>query len=221
MTAAPRKDALRPPSALALDAPIWRRLSWGGTVAFAAALAALVLLGRWQELRIAVCFFVPLVAVLLIPHGLPDLLLATIVAAFLLSAAGWAWDWYARWWWFDVLLHTINPAVIMTGSMFMLWKAGFLRHAPGRGRFVLWSTAFGTVLGVGWELFEFTYLPLTWPDTLLDLLMNGAGAALGGWATILIIDRRGQEPVGRRPFLASRRSARGRPPPDAGCKLRR
>lgn len=198
MTASPLQVSLHPRPGALIDARGWRALSWFGAVLFAAALTTLMLLGRWPELQIAACFFVPLLAVMLIPHGLPNLLVAVIVACILVSAAGWAWDWYAGLWWFDVVLHAVNPLVMMAASMFMLWKAAFLAHAPRKGRFVLWSTGLGLALGVAWELIEVTYLPLTWPDTILDLVMDTAGAALGGWLAIWLIEQRGQAPVGRR-----------------------
>jgi len=196
MTAVP-VASIRPLPGVLIDARAWIMLSWAGTVVFAAALATLALLGRWDEFGIAACFFGPLLAVKLTPHGLPNLLLAIITACFLVSAAGWAWDWYGRFWWFDVALHMLNPLVMMAGSMFMLWKAGLLSHAPRKGRFVMWSTALGFALGVVWEIFEFTYLPLTWPDTILDLVMDTAGAALGGWLAIWLIEQRGLPPQGQ------------------------
>jgi len=121
-----------------------------------------------------------------------------IAGCFLVSGAGWSWDWYGLFWWFDVVIHFVNPLVMMAGSMFMLWKANLLTYAPRKGRFVLWSTAFGFVLGVGWEVIEYTYLPLTWPDTILDVIMDTAGSALGGWLAIWLIEQRGLAPVGHR-----------------------
>lgn len=197
MTATPFASTRPLPGAL-IDARIWLTLSWAGVAVFAAALTTLALLGRWDEALIAACFFLPLLAVKLVPHGLPNLLTAIITACFLISAGGWAWDWYGRFWWFDVLLHLVNPLVILAGSMFMLWKADLLSHAPRRGRFVIWATLLGFGLGVAWELFEYTYLPLTWPDTILDLVMDTAGAALGGWLAIWLIEQRGLSPQGHR-----------------------
>lgn len=181
-----------------IDSPAWLAFAWFGIALFAVALAALLLLGRWPELRIASCFFLPYLALMLCPHGLPSLLLAGISGCFLLSAAGWALDWYAAFWWFDVLIHGLNPLAMVAGSMFMLWKAGLVA-VDRAGRFVLASAAYGLALGVAWEAFEVTYLPLTWPDTILDLVMDAAGSALGGWLALWLIARRGGAPVGRRP----------------------
>ncbi|TNC72588.1 hypothetical protein [Rubellimicrobium roseum] len=197
MSAAPIASTRPLPGAL-IDARLWLTLSWAGAVVFAAALATLALLGRWDEVLIATCFFVPMLVVKVLPHGLPNLFVAVMTACFLISAGGWAWDWYGRFWWFDVLLHLVNPLVIMAGSMFMLWKAELLAHAPCKGRFVLWSTVIGLGLGAAWEVFEYTYLPLTWPDTILDLVMDTAGAALGGWLAIWLIEQRGLPPEGHR-----------------------
>ncbi|MBP1807583.1 hypothetical protein [Rubellimicrobium aerolatum] len=197
MTATPLASTRPLPSHL-IDAWGWLLLSWAGIAVFAAALAALAFHGRWHELTMAAAFFVPLLVIQLSPHGLPNLLVVIITACFLVSAAGWAWDWYRVVWWFDVALHAINPLVMMAASMFMLWKAEFLAHAPRKGRFVLWSTGLGLLLGLGWEGVEVTFLDLTWPDTLLDLVMDGAGSALGGSFAIWLIERRGRPAIGRR-----------------------
>ena len=198
MTSIPLHASTRPLPGAIIDARAWLTLARAGTVVFAAALATLVLLRRWDEVQIATGFFVPLLAVMLARHGLPNLLVAVIVGCFLVSGAGWSWDWYGLFWWFDVLIHFVNPLVMMAGSMFMLWKADLLKHAPRKGRFVLWSTVFGFLLGLGWEGIEYTYLPLTWPDTILDVIMDTAGAALGGWFAIWLIEQRGLAPVGHR-----------------------
>jgi hypothetical protein len=199
MTALPRLASTRPLPGTGIDASAWLTLAWSGVAVFGGGLGALVVLGRWDEVMIAACFLLPLLLVMLMRHGLPNLLVAAISLCFLISGAGWAWDWYGLFWWFDVVLHALNPLVMVAGSMFMLWKAGLLRHAPRKGLFVLEATALGFVLGVAWEGFEFTYLPLTWPDTILDVVMDTAGAALGGWWAVWMIDRRGLAPVGRRP----------------------
>jgi hypothetical protein len=183
----------------AIDSPAWLVLAWSGVALFAVALGALLLDDRWSELRIASCFFLPYLALMLCPHGLPNLLLAGIAGCFLLSAAGWALDWYAVAWWFDVLIHGLNPIPMVAGSMFMLWKADLVA-VTRPGRFVLASASYGLALGIAWEAIEVTYLHLTWPDTILDLVMDAAGSALGGWLALWLIARRGSKPVGRRPL---------------------
>ncbi|EYD77875.1 hypothetical protein Rumeso_00602 [Rubellimicrobium mesophilum DSM 19309] len=198
MTAAILHASTRPLPNRIIDARVWLTLARAGTVVFAAGLATLLLLHRWDEAKIAAAFFAPLAALMVARHGLPSLLVAVIVGCFLISGAGWAWDWYGLFWWFDVVLHFVNPLVMMAGSMFMLWKADLLAHAPRKGRFVLWSTAIGFALGVGWEVIEWTYLPFEWPDTILDVVMDTAGAALGGSFAIWLIEQRGLAPAGHR-----------------------
>ena len=193
MTALPR------PTARALiDAQAWLAVAWAGVAVFALALAALMLSARWPELRMASSFFLPLLAAMLLPHGLPSLIVALLTGCTLLSAAAWALDWYALFWWFDVLLHALNPFAITAASMVMLWKADLVPLRRRQGRFVLWAALLGLALGVGWELLELTFLALTWPDTILDLVMDTAGAALGGWFAAWIIVTRGKAPIGRR-----------------------
>lgn len=178
-----------------IDSRRWIVLSWAGVVVFAGILTALLFAGRWPELRIAASFFLPLLAFMLLPHGLPPLLVALITGSFLLSAAGWALDWYSLFWWFDVVLHALNPMVMTAASVVMLWKAELV--SARAGSLVLWATLLGLVLGLSWELIEVTFLVLTWPDTILDLVMDVSGAALGGWVAAWIIGAWGRAPVGR------------------------
>lgn len=195
-----RTPALPRPTARAFaDGRGWLVLSWGIVAVFAAGLCTLLLSGRWAELRMASAFFLPLLALMLLPHGLPPLLVALGAACSLVSAAGWALDWYALLWWFDVLLHALNPFALTAGSMVMFWKAGFVSPRGREGRFVLLSAAYGLAIGTAWELVELTFLTLTWPDTILDLAMDAAGAALGGWLAAWLIAVQGRPPVGRRP----------------------
>ncbi|WP_210526742.1 hypothetical protein [Rubellimicrobium arenae] len=198
MTAIPRAALVTPLPGSLIDSRGWLTMAWVGVLVFTAALVTLMALGRWDELQMAAAFYVPMVAVMLVPHGLPALLVAVIAGCFLISGAGWAWDWYSLFWWFDIALHTLNPFAIMAGSMFMFWKAGFLAYAPRKGRFVLWAAGLGLLIGIVWEVIEYTYLPLTWPDTILDIVMDTAGAALGGWFAIWLIEQRGLALVGPR-----------------------
>ncbi len=181
-----------------VDSPLWSRLAWGALAALGLWLALLGADGAWFEWRVGLAFFAPFLALLLIPHGLPPLLVGIAAFAFTVSALGWALDWYARLWWFDLALHTLNPFVILAGSMVMLWKADLLAAPPGRPGFVLLSTGLGLALGLLWELFEFTFLVLTWADTLSDVAADAVGAALGGWFAGWLIRARGMAPVGRR-----------------------
>ena len=71
MTSIPLHASTRPLPGTAIDARAWLTLARAGTVVFAAALATLVLLRRWEEVQIATGFFVPLLAVMVARHGLP------------------------------------------------------------------------------------------------------------------------------------------------------
>jgi hypothetical protein len=189
-----------------IDAQIWVSLSWVAVAVSTAALAWFVAGGRWHELIMASCFFLPFVLTMILPHGLPNLLVAIIAGCFLVSGLGWALDWYSLHWWFDIVLHTLNPFAMMAGVMFMLWKADLIGlRSPIR--FVLTSTALGFLLGVAWEFVELTFLVLTWPDTILDIIMDTIGAAAGGWFAIWMIRARGLEPLGRRPLMPVARGA--------------
>lgn len=175
----------------------WTALAWAMALGFAAFLLALAVQGRADALLIGSAFALPLALLLLLPLGLPAMIVAAGSFVLVLSGLGWALDWYGALWWFDLLIHGLNPLVLTTGSFLMLWKAG-LPPAPGRGRLLLWGALYGLALGVGWELIELTFLVLTWDDTLSDLAMDVVGAALGGaWAGRLVA-RGAVRQVGRR-----------------------
>lgn len=178
-----------------LDSAFWTAFAWAGVVAAFAGTALLAAGGRLEEFVMAAAFAAPLLIVVLVPHNLPPLLSAILVACGLVSGAGWALDWYDAHWWFDIVTHFINPFALVAASMIMFWKAGIVRLPPLGGRFVLWASAYGLALGVLWELIEVTYLVLTVPDTILDIVMDVAGAALGGWFAGWIIVRRGWPPA--------------------------
>jgi hypothetical protein len=181
-----------------IDSPLWTRLAWASLLALVLWMGLLALNGAWWEWRVALAFAAPFLVMMLVPHGMPPLLVGIAAGSFTISALGWALDWYALYWWFDLLLHTLNPFVIMAGSMFMLWKADLLPMPTGSRAFIGLSTLIGLALGILWELLELTFLVLTWADTLSDIVADTVGAALGGWFAGWLIRARGLAPVGRR-----------------------
>jgi hypothetical protein len=131
----------------------------------------------------------------------PEFQLIAAGFVFLSLFLGSAADFYYRFWWWDIVLHT--------GSGFLLGIIGFLavfllnqtdRIPVGISpAFVcFFSVTFAVFLGVIWEIFEFAVdmvVPsanmLSWEtgagDTIVDLIVDTVGAvvvALMGWAYI-------------------------------------
>jgi hypothetical protein len=92
--------------------------------------------------------------------------------------------WYWKFYWFDMVMHTLGG--IFIGS-FALWYYFFRKDAPPRiprKSFVFaLSLASISVIGVGWELFEFsldTFITLSRHDpvdTASDLFFDAFGSA--------------------------------------------
>ena len=129
----------------------------------------------------------------------PELQLISAAFIFLSLFLGSARDYYYRYWWWDIVLHT--------GSGFLLGVVGFvaiylLNQTDRLPREVrpsfrcFFGVTFAVTLGVLWEIFEFA-VDSMWPevnmqsnetgvaDTMYDLIVDTIGAvvvALMGWA---------------------------------------
>lgn len=114
---------------------------------------------------------------------------------FLTLFLGSARDYYYRFWWWDVVLHT--------GSGFLLgiigWIVLFLLNETDRlpdgikpGFLCFFGVTFGVFMGVIWEIFEFA-MDQGWPhlnmqsnetgvvDTMYDLIVDTIGAIIVGF----------------------------------------
>ena len=110
---------------------------------------------------------------------------AWALAALLLAAnvAGYAFDLYGAYWWFDRVLHA---ATIFAMTF---WVAVFVFDdaiRQGRAvRFVVLLACVGIAIGALWEVAEWAF-DQAWPgdvikgkhDTLMDVVMDTAGAVL-------------------------------------------
>lgn len=164
----------------------WIALAWAATLLLALATLAGVLEGMWPESWALLAMLAGALAFRIIPHRLPPVLDAAGTVAVLISVVGWVWNWY-RWPPFDEVLHLLNPLVIAAASMWWFDAARFPVGCPGSARFVAAATAYGAALALGWEAIETTFLDLALWDTVSDVVLGVAGAALGGaWAARLI-----------------------------------
>jgi hypothetical protein len=129
----------------------------------------------------------------------PELQLVAVAFVYLSLFLGSARDYYYRFWWWDIVLHT--------GSGFLLGLVGFvaiylLNHTNRLPQEVrpafrcFFGVTFAVTLGVLWEIFEFV-VDQIWPrvnmqsnetgvvDTMYDLIVDTLGAivvAMMGWA---------------------------------------
>ena len=117
-------------------------------------------------------------------RGIAWTLLAVLVAV---NAAGYLYDLYGQFWWFDRILHACTIFAIT------LWLALFVfgRTLKGENRYRILNlfliASVGVALGTLWEVAEWAFDQVA-PgdvikgkyDTLVDILMDTAGALLAG-----------------------------------------
>ena len=112
----------------------------------------------------------------------------------LANVAGYAFDLYARFWWFDRVLHAATILALT------YWLAVFVlrRVLTGAGQHRL-LLAFvvacvGVAIGAWWEVAEWGFDRVA-PgdvikgkyDTIIDLVMDTLGAALGAWMSLRVL----------------------------------
>ncbi len=116
-------------------------------------------------------------------------ILLTILS--LVNVAGYVLDLYARFWWFDRILHGCTIFAVT------FWLALFMCNRVlrgGRGRdvlVVLMIASVGLAIGALWEVAEWAFDRIA-PgdvikgkhDTIIDIVMDTAGAVLAGLASL-------------------------------------
>ncbi len=116
-------------------------------------------------------------------------ILLTILS--LVNVAGYVLDLYARFWWFDRILHACTIFAVT------FWLALFMCNRVlrgGRGRdvlVVLMIASVGLAIGALWEVAEWAFDRIA-PgdvikgkhDTIIDIVMDTAGAVLAGLASL-------------------------------------
>ncbi|MBV1868161.1 MAG: hypothetical protein KUG69_09685 [Marinosulfonomonas sp.] len=160
------------------------------------ALAVAILLGRWSlgfvALATLVASMVPVLVARRFNVYVPLPFLSAIVLFIFASLfLGEAFDFYERYWWWDVLLH--GGAAVgfgLVGFVFVFYLFEGDRYAAPAWAIAFVSFCFAVAIGTGWELFEYT-MDIVFgmnmqksglDDTMLDLVADGIGAFIGAAA---------------------------------------
>ena len=109
----------------------------------------------------------------------------------LVNVAGYVFDLYARYWWFDRVLHAVTIlALTYWSAVFVLRRV--LTGVGGRSLLLAAVIAcVGVAVGAWWEVAEWGLNQVV-PgdiikgkyDTIIDLVMDTLGAALGAWMSL-------------------------------------
>lgn len=110
-----------------------------------------------------------------------------IVIAILINIAGYVWDLYERFSWFDEVLHAFTTFALTLPVALLLYDVVLMGAHTQRVLFVLVVASLGVAIGVLWEIAEWAYdqmVPenaiLGKLDTIIDLAMDIIGGALAG-----------------------------------------
>lgn len=170
-----------------------------------------------QELTIFFVSAVTLLLVLLAPRLLErsyhielPIEFEFLISLFLFASLflGHVGGYYARFWWWDVILHTgagFGFALIGFLMLYALREAGEVKARPGVIAFLAFS--FAMSLGALWEIFEFAadgfwgtnlqHGDLGPADTMWDLVVNAIGAVLVSVSGVYYL-REGKGNIARR-----------------------
>lgn len=115
-----------------------------------------------------------------------------VTCAFLYAAfaLGELRDYYLRFWWWDLMLHSLSALVLgFTGFLlvYSFHTTNRIKAAPGY--LAIFSFGFALTLGTLWEIFEFAMdgaLGLNMQksglvDTMTDLIVDAVGGLLAAW----------------------------------------
>lgn len=178
-------------------------------------------LGRWSTSFVALVTFGLSLAPNLLASSLKITLPVPFVAAiivFLFATVflGEVFDFYGRFWWWDIALHGTSAIGFgLTGFLFALMLFEGDRFAAPYWALTLIAFSIAMTTGALWEVFEFTMDSLfgmnmqkTGPDdTMGDLIVDAIGGAIGSLAGYLFLIGSGRGMLNRpiRQFIALNR----------------
>ena len=119
--------------------------------------------------------------VLKVQDRLPALFVLLVLIAGVVNAAGYVLGLWHETTPFDELVHAFTSFSVCAGIGWLILDRTEMLSAGETGKVVLAVLAIGLVLGLVWELFEWAIGIIGGAeDTMVDLLMDGLGAAAAG-----------------------------------------
>ncbi|UYV38882.1 hypothetical protein N4R57_07610 [Rhodobacteraceae bacterium D3-12] len=172
-----------------------------------------VAVGALIELRFSLAFVASATLVLSLAPALvagwadirvpPSFMLAVVLFVGATLFLGEVFDFYERFWWWDILLHggsAVGFGLIGFILVFMMFQGD--RFAAPAGAIAFFAFCFAIAIGASWEVFEFAMDQLFGfnmqksglMDTMGDLIVDMVGAVLGAGAGWLYL--KGREHAG-------------------------
>jgi len=114
-----------------------------------------------------------------------------LIALSVANIAGYAFDLYGQFWWFDRVLHACTTLAGTLWLALFVFAKGINTEHLSSGLIVLLLASVGIALGALWEVAEWVFDQIA-PgnvikgkyDTLFDIVMNTGGAVLAGLLTL-------------------------------------
>jgi hypothetical protein len=110
-----------------------------------------------------------------------------LVVAVLMNVAGYLWDLYDRFGWFDEAVHAYTTFALTLPLALLLYNVVMTGAQTHTILFVLAVASLGVAIGVLWEIAEWAYdqmVPenaiLGKLDTIIDLIMDILGGVVAG-----------------------------------------
>jgi VanZ family protein len=114
-----------------------------------------------------------------------------LVIAALVNAAGYLWDLYDRFGWFDEAVHAYTTFALTLPLALLLYNVVLTGAQTHTILFVLTVASLGVAIGVLWEIAEWAYdqmVPenaiLGKLDTIIDLIMDILGGVVAGIVSV-------------------------------------
>ncbi len=157
-------------------------------------LVGVLFAGRWMVVFVVIGTFAlsltPLVLAPRLGFRLPPSMVAA-VAAFVFATLylGEVFDFYGRYWWWDVVLHGFSALSFgFAGFLLVFIMFEGDRYAAPPWAIGILAFCFAVTIGVIWEIFEFamdSFFGMNMQksglvDTMTDLIVDVIGAAIGG-----------------------------------------
>lgn len=175
----------------------YRYAAWIGLLCIGGSALFTLLRGQWQATAVLAGFGAAAIVFLILTDQIPAVIDALVVLAALVNAAGYVWDLYSTFFWFDEVLHGYTIFALTLPLGFLAFHAVIDDLRRHRLQFIFAIASFGIAIGAVWEIAEWIFDQIVpsdviagKTDTIIDLIVDSVGALLAGWMSVWIVKDR-------------------------------